>query len=112
MRLVTSYVQTRCPSAALTAYTLPRESVTYMTPSTITGVVWLLTPSMTPCWKSQRGLSDLTFDVLIWSSDENRLPARSRLWSGQFTDAAAVGRCAWPCGSGVDASTTAMAPIP
>jgi hypothetical protein len=49
----------------LTAYTLPRESVTYITPSTMTGVVWLLTPSMTPCWKSQRGVSDFTFDVLI-----------------------------------------------
>ena len=31
-------------------------------------------------------MSDLTFFVLIWSSVENRLPARSRLWSGQFTD--------------------------
>ena len=68
IRLVTSYVHRRCPSAALTAYTLPRESVTYITPSTMTGVVWLLTPSMTPCWKSHRGVSDFTFEVLIWSS--------------------------------------------
>src|SRR5258707_15562730 len=107
MRLVTSYVQRRCPSAASTAYTLPRESVTYMTPSTTTGVVWLLTPSMTPCWNSQRGLSDLTFVLLIWSSAENRPPPRSRLWSGQFTDVAPLGRCAWARGTGVDARTAA-----
>ena len=42
-----------------------RESVTHITPSTTTGVVWLLTPSMTPCWKSHPGTSAATFDVLI-----------------------------------------------
>jgi hypothetical protein len=55
-------------------------------PSTTTGVVWLLTPSMTPCWNSHRGASDLTFEVLIAVIGENRLPDKSRLWSGQFTD--------------------------
>ncbi len=54
------------------------------------GVVWLLTPSMTPCWKSHLGTSDFTFEVLIWSIAENRLPARSRLWSGQSTDLRAL----------------------
>src|SRR5215210_5557337 len=54
------------------------------------GVVWLLTPSMTPCWKSHRGTRDFTFEVLIWSIAENRLPARSRLCSGQSTEVTAL----------------------
>ena len=54
-------------------------------PSTTTGVVWLLTPSITPVWNSQRGASVATFAALIWSIGENRPPARSRLCSGQFT---------------------------
>ena len=62
---------------------------------------------MTPCWKSQRGLSSFTFDVLIWSSAENRLPARSRLWSGQFADVAAFGRGCWPRGAGTEEASTA-----
>ena len=48
---------------------------------------------MTPRWKSHLGASALTFDVLVWCIAENRLPARSRLWRGQFTDVAAA-RCA------------------
>src|SRR6185295_5945278 len=62
---------------------------------------------MTPCWNSQRGLSDLTFDVLIWSSGENRLPARSRLWSSQFADVAALDCCACPRGAGAAEASTA-----
>src|SRR5260221_2701816 len=77
-----------------------------MTPSATTGVVWLLTPSMTPCRNSQRGLSDLTFDVLISFRAENRLPARSKLWSGQSTDVTASRRCASTRGErSVEAST-------
>src|SRR5262245_52073893 len=60
----------------------------------MTGVVWLLTPSMTPCWKSQRGTSDFTFDRSIWRSGEYREPARSRLWSGQSTTGAGARICA------------------
>src|SRR5258706_15585389 len=46
---------------------------------------------MTPVWKSQRGESDVTLEGLIWSSAANRLPARSRLCSGQLKDCAASG---------------------
>jgi hypothetical protein len=41
---------------------------------------------MTPCWKSHRGTSVFTFVRLICVIVEKREPARSRLWSGQFTD--------------------------
>src|SRR5207249_10340669 len=60
---------------------------------------------MTPCWNSHRGVSDRTFEVLIWSSAENRLPARSRLWSGQSTD-----RAPFCCAEETVAAETVMTP--
>src|SRR6478736_1094265 len=52
---------------------------------------------MTPCWKSHRGVSVFTFVRLICVIGEKRDPARSRLWSAQFTVA---GFCACAASGG------------